>query len=98
MHHIVSHVHAKLSSLKYRYGHKAKGCVPVRIIEECVITGKPSTMCEAWMPLEEAKQFVFDQTFNAGSRREYAAHVSRGWLPAITLDPACYYVLEVDSE
>ena len=91
---IVSHVHARLSALKYRYGHKATGCVPVRIIEEEMFTGKLQVVCEAWMPEGEAKQFVFDHTFNSGSRREYAACVSHGWMPCITLDPACCFTLQ----
>jgi len=95
---IVSHVHARLSMVKHRYGHKATGCVPVRIVEECLLSGKLTTVCEAWMPVEEAKQFVFDHTFNSGSRREYAAHIQRNWLPCITLDPLCAFTLQVCAE
>lgn len=89
----VSQVHYRLSALKYRYGHKAKGCVPVRLWKR--ESWWVSVLCEAWMPVEEAKQFVFDQCHTSSNRREYAAHVSRKWNPCITLDDGCFYTLQV---
>jgi hypothetical protein len=82
---VCNHVHAKLSGLKFRYGYGAKGCIPVRLIRENAETQALAVVCEAWMPEEEAKQFVFDNCFSVLNRKEYAAAVSRGWLPCITV-------------
>lgn len=94
---VVYHVHSRLAALRYRYGVNAKGCIPVRIVEENDLTGTLSVLCEAWMPEDEAKQFVFDNCFTSLSAREYSECVRRKWLPCITLDNQGYFTLQAGS-